>query len=189
MAQTQNHQNKTRSRIKTSQLDYRSKCCPKTTNRSNCSSKWMPNNSKCRAIKIAKAVIRKVKNRSWLPMRRFQTLLESPWNSCNNSREAKSVIIKAHLWVAKKTTPHRTPIITIGIPRLAEPLVAVHSHIWAAIVDKFTKMACGSHRPHQSSRFTKLIFSSKTSPDGLFIFTRAWRTCSRLFALSYTAIR
>ena len=190
MAQTQNLQIKMRSRIKTSPLDYRSKCCPKTTNRSNCSNKWMLNNSKCKVTRTVKEVIRKVKNRSWLPMRRFQTLLESPWNSCNNLREAKWVVmLMAHLWAAKKITPHRTLIITIGIPRLDEPLVAVLSHIWAATVDKFTKMASGSLRLLQYSQFTKLIFSLKTSPDGLFIFIKGWRICCLLFALLYTAIR
>jgi len=88
--QMQNHQNRIKNKIKVSPLDYRSKCCPKIINRNNCNNRWMPNNSKCRATKIEKEVqIRKVKSRFKLPMRRFQILLESRWNSCNNLRRVK----------------------------------------------------------------------------------------------------
>lgn len=87
------------------------------------------------------------------------------------------MIFMAHLWAAKKTTPHRIQITMTGIPRLVELQVAVLLHIWEVIVGKFTKMECGSHRPHQYSQFTKLIFNSITSPNGLFIFIRARKTC------------
>ena len=189
-AQMQNHQNKIRNKIKVSPLDYRSKCCPKIINRNNCNNRWMSNNSKCRATKIEKEVqIRKVKNRFKLLMRRFQTLLESRWNSCNNLRRVKLVIFMVHLWAAKKTTPHRTQIVMTGIQRLVELQVAVLLRIWGVIVGKFTKMEFGSLRHLQYLQFTKLIFSSITSPNGLFIFIRDRKTCWRIFALSYLATR
>jgi len=87
------------------------------------------------------------------------------------------VIFMVHLWAAKKTTPHRTQIVMTGILRLVELQVAVLLHIWEVIVDKFMKMECGYHRPHQYSQFTKLIFNLITSPDGLFIFIRVRKTC------------
>lgn len=87
------------------------------------------------------------------------------------------MIIKEHLWAAKKTTPHRTQIAMTGIQKLVELQVAVHLRIWGVIVGKFTKMECGSLRPHQYSQFTKLIFSSITSPNGIFIFIRVRKTC------------
>lgn len=82
------------------------------------------------------------------------------------------MITKAHLWAAKKTTPHRTQITMTGIQRLVGLQVEVLLRIWGVIVDKFTKMECGSHRPLQYSQFTKLIFNSKTSPNGLFTIIR-----------------
>lgn len=76
-----------------------------------------------------------------------------------------------------------------GIQRLVELQVAVLLRIWGVIVGKFTKMECGSLLHLQYSQFTKLIFSSITSPNGLFIFIRDRKTCWRIFALSYMATR